>query len=147
MHDPHQITNKKKWSEVFRTNIRATWLIVTLKDGTEYFIDSTERWHELKRYCDNNNIFLSKLSIQFKSHRERIDITDIDGIYFAKSVIGLLGAESKQTYTIGKLKNGIVQKTMWLIPELIVEREYDDYESSCFKESIIYDQKKTNGKE
>lgn len=147
MHDPHQITNKKKWSEVFRTNIRATWLIVTLKDGTEYFVDSTERWHELKRYCDNNNIFLSKLSIQFKSHRERIDITDIDGIYFAKSVIGLLGAESKQTYTIGKLKNGIVQKTMWLIPELIVEREYDDYESSCFKESIIYDQKKTNGKE
>ena len=147
MHDPHQIINKKKWSGVFRTNIRATWLIVTLKDGTEYFIDSTERWHELKRYCDNNNIFLSKLSIQFKSHRERIDITDIDGIYFAKSVIGLLGAESKQTYTIGKLKNGIVQKTMWLIPELIVEREYDDYESSCFKESIIYDQKKTNGKE
>mgnify|MGYP001402552417 CR=1 FL=1 len=53
MHDQHQITNKKKWSEVFRSNIRATWLIVTLKDCTEYFIDSTERWHELKRYCDN----------------------------------------------------------------------------------------------
>ena len=36
MHDEHQITDKKKWSEVFRTNVSATWLIVTLKDGTEY---------------------------------------------------------------------------------------------------------------
>jgi hypothetical protein len=144
MHDEHQITDKKKWSEVFRTNVRATWLIVTLKDGTEYFIDSTNRWHELKRYCDNNKVFLSKLSIQFKSHRERIDITNIDGIYFAKSVVGMLGAESKQTYTVGKIKDGIVHKTLWLIPELIVEKEYDDYESGCFEESIIYDQEKKN---
>jgi len=144
MYDEHQIKNKQKWSEVFRTNVRATWLIVTVKDGTEYFIDSTQRWHELKRYCDNNNVFINKLSIQFKSHRERIDIKDIDGIYFVKSVIGMLGAESKQTYTIGKLKDGIVHKTMWLIPELIIEREYDDRESDCFQESIIYDKEKKN---
>ena len=102
MHDQHQINDTKKWSQIFRKNVRATWLIVTLKDGTEYFIDSTERWHELKRYCDNNEVFLSKLSIQFKSHRERVDISDIDGIYFAKSIVGILGAESKQTYTISK---------------------------------------------
>jgi len=144
MHDEHQITDKKRWSEVFRTNVRATWLIVTLKYGTEYFIDNTKRWHELKRYCDNNEVFLSKLSIQFKSHRERIDITNIDGIYFAKSVVGMLGAESKQTYTIGKIKDGVVHKTLWLIPELIVEKEYKDYESGCFEESIIYDKKKKN---
>jgi len=144
MHDEHQITDREKWSQVFKTNVRATWLIVTLKDGTEYFIDNTDRWHELKRYCDNNKIFLSKLSIQFKSHRERIDITNIDGIYFAKSVIGILGAESKQTYTIGKIKDGIVHKTLWLIPELIVEKEYEDYESGCFEESIIYDKAKKN---
>ena len=144
MHDEHKISDKKKWAEVYKTNVRATWLIVTLKDGTEYFIDSTERWHELKRYCDNNKVFLDKLSIQFKSHRERIDITDIDGIYFAKSVIGMLGADSKHTYNIGKIKNGVVHKTLWLIPELIVEREYDDRESDCFEESIIYDQEKKN---
>ena len=144
MHDEHQITNKEKWSQVFRTNVRATWLIVTLKDGSEYFIDNTDRWHELKRYCDNNNVFLSKLSIQFKSHRETIDIRGIDGIYFAKSVVGMLGAESKNTYTIGKIKDGIVHKTLWLIPELIVEREFEDYESGCFEESIIYDKAKTN---
>ncbi len=144
MHDEHQITNKEKWSQVFRTNVRATWLIVTLKDGSEYFIDNTDRWHELKRYCDNNNVFLSKLSIQFKSHRETIDIRGIDGIYFAKSVVGMLGAESKNTYTIGKIKNGIVHKTLWLIPELIVEREFEDYESGCFEESIIYDKAKKN---
>lgn len=144
MHDEHQITDREKWSQVFKTNVRATWLIITLKDGTEYFIDNTDRWHELKRYCDNNKIFLSKLSIQFKSHRERIDITNIDGIYFAKSVIGILGAESKQTYTIGKIKDGIVHKTLWLIPELIVEKEYEDYESGCFEESIIYDKAKKN---
>ena len=144
MHDEHQITNKEKWSQVFRTNVRATWLIVTLKDGSEYFIDNTDRWHELKRYCDNNNVFLSKLSIQFKSHRETIDIRGIDGIYFAKSVVGMLGAESKNTYTIGKIKNGIVHKTLWLIPELIVEREFEDYESGCFEESIIYNKAKKN---
>jgi|TARA_R100000084_G_C4595144_1_gene120358 uncharacterized protein (UPF0216 family) len=144
MHDQHQINDTKKWSQIFRKNVRATWLIVTLKDGTEYFIDSTERWHELKRYCDNNEVFLSKLSIQFKSHRERVDISDIDGIYFAKSIVGILGAESKQTYTIGKLKDGVVHKTLWLIPELIIEREYCDDESDCFEESIIHDKTKKN---
>lgn len=144
MHDQHQINDTKKWSQVFRKNVRATWLIVTLKDGTEYFIDSTDRWHELKRYCDNNEVFLSKLSIQFKSHRERIDISNIDGIYFAKSIVGILGADSKQTYTIGKLKDGIVHKTLWLIPELTIEREYSDDESDCFEESIIHDKTKKN---
>lgn len=144
MHDEHQIKNKDAWKSAFFENIRATWLIVTLKDGHEHFIDSSKRWHELKRYCDNNKVFLDKLSIQFKSHRERIDITDIDGIYFAKSVIGYLGADSKETYTIGKIKNGVVYKTLWLVPELIVEKEFEDHESGCFEESIIYDQEKKN---
>ena len=146
MHDHHKV-NAKKWREVFLKNKRATWLIITLKNNKEYYIRNVEEWRNVKSECENNSTFIDKLTIQFKSHRERIDISDVDGLYFAKSVIGILGADSKNTITIGKIKEGKVHKTMWLIPELIVEKEYEDEIENCFEETIIYDQTKENRKE
>ena len=57
--------------------------------------------------------------------------------------MGQMGGESREYYTTGTLKNGIVHKKMWMIPELIVEKEYKDEEDECFKEAIIYDKTKT----
>lgn len=146
MHDHHKI-DPVKWKKAFFQNKRATWIIITLKNDKEFYITNTDQWTEMKEYCEKHNTFVDKLSIQFKSHRERIDIKDVDGLYFAKSIIGILGAESKNTITIGKVKDGKIHKTMWLVPELIIEKEYEDDIENCFQETIIYDKAKENRKE
>jgi hypothetical protein len=57
----------------------------------------------------------------------------------------MMGGSSKETYTIGKFKDDKVYKTIWNVPELIVEREFEDNEDGCFQETIIRnDQKKKN---
>jgi hypothetical protein len=143
MHDEHKV-NLAEWKKALFSDKSATWLIITLKNGEEHYIKNSDGWHLVKDVCETKNTFIDKLSLQFKSHRETVDVSNVDGLYFSKSVIGILGGESKQTYTIGKINDGVVHKSMWLIPELIVEKEYDDDESSCFAESIIYDKEKTN---
>ena len=146
MYDEHKV-DPVRWKQTFLSNINAVWLIVTLKNGSEHYVQNIEGWHSVKKECQESETFIEILSIQYKSHKERIDIEGVDGLYFAKSLVGILGQESKQTLTVGKIRNGTVHKTMWLVPELIVEKEYEDDESSCFEESIIYDQTKENRKE
>tara|TARA_R110002110_G_scaffold124921_1_gene302512 strand:- start:115 stop:561 length:447 start_codon:yes stop_codon:yes gene_type:complete len=146
MHDDHKV-DPVRWKKTFLSDITAIWLIVTLKNGSEHFVKNTNDWHLAKKECEESDTFVDKMSLQFKSHKERIGIDDVDGVYFAKSIIGILGSDSKQTITIGKIKDGVAHKKMWLVPELIVEKEYKDDESSCFEESIIYDKTKENRKE
>ena len=52
--------------------------------------------------------------------------------------MGQMGAQNKKYYTTGILKNGIVYKKMWLIPELVVEKELEDDIEDCFEEALIY---------
>lgn len=146
MHDDHKV-NPKKWREAFLKNKRATWVVVTLKNGEEHFITNAKEWMRMKDSCDSQSTFIDKLTLQFKSHRERINIDNCDGLYFAKSIIGILGGKSRETITIGIISDDVVYKTIWNIPELIIERTYDDKESNCFKETLIYDKAKKNRKE
>jgi len=58
--------------------------------------------------------------------------------------MGQMGSDSKNYFTSGKVSKGKVYKKMWLIPELIVEKEFEDDVEDCFSEAIIYDKKKKN---
>ena len=59
--------------------------------------------------------------------------------------MGQMGQKTKNFYTTGILKRGIVHKKMWLIPELVVEKELEDDLGDCFEEALIRDeQKKSN---
>ena len=51
--------------------------------------------------------------------------------------MGQMCSENKQFYTTGILKDGIVYKQMWLVPELIVEKELEDDIEDCFEEALI----------
>ena len=52
---------------------------------------------------------------------------------------------TKDYYTIGKLVDGVVLKSRWLTPELIVEEKIEDSLDNCFEEAIIYNHaRKTN---
>ena len=56
--------------------------------------------------------------------------------------MGQIGARTKQYLTTGVLKKGTVYKQMWLIPELIVDKELEDDLSECFEQALIYNEEK-----
>jgi hypothetical protein len=49
----------------------------------------------------------------------------------------MMGQDSKQTITIGKVIGGIVHKTMWVTPELLEDLKSEDPIEECFKEALI----------
>jgi len=58
--------------------------------------------------------------------------------------MGQMGGDTKHYFTTGKVLNDKVEKKMWITPELIVDKEYDDEIENCFEEAIIYDKTKEN---
>ena len=54
-----------------------------------------------------------------------------------------MGGDSKHYYTVGIIKGDVVHKKMWIIPELIEEKSYEDDIDACFEEGIIYNDQKT----
>jgi len=131
--------NKDEWLKHYRTNKRAVWIKCILSNGKQRFHDHFSGWVEIKKECEKDNLSIKKMELQFRSHVEEIPIDpNYDGVYLIRSVMGTMGADCKQYYTSGILKNGRVTKKMWLIPELIVEKELDDDISECFEEAIIY---------
>ena len=72
-------------------------------------------------------------------------MSDGDGIYFVRSVLGTIGMKTKEYFTVGVLKNKEVHKEMWLVPELLKEKDYVDQIENCFEEAMIrYEKKKEN---
>jgi len=86
-------------------------------------------------------LFVEELYLQFRSHEVEIDVKDTDAIYLIRSVMGQMGNKTHQYYTTGRLEGGKMHKQMWLIPELIVEKELSDELDECFEEAIIYNEK------
>jgi len=127
--------DKKKWLEKYRTNKSAIWINVQLTNGEEFYYDEFEGWTELKTKCEDENQFIQELSLQFRSHEVTIDLEDAEAVYLIRSIMGQMGAETKQYYTTGVLKDGIVHKKMWLVPELVVEKELQDEIEECFVRS------------
>jgi len=61
--------------------------------------------------------------------------------------MGTMGGASTNYYTFGVLKDGKMHKEMWLVPELIMEKEMVDDLDQCFEEVIIYNEKKKKNTE
>lgn len=136
--------NPDKFIEAYKTNKTAVWIRCKLTNGEEYNFDKHEQWRDLKERCESEKIYFSELCLQYKSHKESIDIDDSDGIYLIRSAMGQMGGETKNYFTVGTVNGDKVKKKMWLTPELIVDKEYEDEIENCFKEAIIYDKTKEN---
>jgi hypothetical protein len=134
--------NKNEWLKSYRKNKKAIWINVRLTNGEEFYFDEFDGWRSTKIKCDNENIFIEELSLQFRSHEVKIDVEGAEAFYLIRSVMGQMGGKSKNYYTTGVLKDGVVHKKMWIVPELIVEKEFDDNIEECFEEALIYDQRK-----
>lgn len=134
--------NNQKFLEKYRTNKQAIWIKVKLTNGRELFFDEYSVWEDIKKMCDSTGHFIDKFHLQFRSHEVKIDIEDADGLYFIRSIMGSMGGKSKHYYTVGVIKGDIVSKKMFIIPELIEEKSYEDDIESCFPEGIIYNEQK-----
>jgi len=136
--------DNEKWLKHYRTNKSAIWINVKLTSGEEFYNDDFAQWLEIKQKCDAEKLFVKELSLQFRSHKVDIDLTDAEGLYLIRSIMGQVGVDSKQYFTTGVLKDGVVHKQMWLVPELLIEKEFSDHVEDCFEEALIYDKTKKN---
>ena len=116
--------NNEKFLERYRENKTVIWVKVALTNGVEVFFHEYKTWPGLKRYCEDRSVF-KDFRLQFRSHEVK------------------MGGDSKDYYTVGVIKEDIVYKKMWIMPELVEEKSYEDDIDSCFEEGIIYDDRKT----
>jgi len=119
------------------------------EDKKHFFFHDYNDWLEkVKPHCEKNSVFIKDLHLQFRSHKCIMDVSDVDGIYLVRSVMGTIGQENTHYMTVGSIKGNECKKQMWVVPELIKEKEYTDTLDSCFDEAIIYNEKaKENRKE
>lgn len=137
--------DNQKWAEFYRSeksNTQFVFIKVMTDDGKHFFCKEYEQWLEIKEYCDVKSVFIQDLHLQFRSNRCIIEVADVDAIYIVRSVLGAMGQTTRHYFTVGILSNGKMMKTMYVVPELIKEKEYEDSLENCFDEALIYNEKK-----
>ena len=134
--------NRDKWLKHYRTDKNAVWIKCKFTSGFEVYYSSFKGWKQIKSICKKKSLFIEELELQYRSHCVTIDVEEVEAVYLIRSVMGTMGGGSNKYYTTGILKDGKMHKKMWLIPELIVEKELCDNLDECFEEAIIYNGKK-----
>lgn len=132
------ITSYNNWLEEYKKDKYNTWIRVILTNSQEIYLREYSEWFDLKTYCEENSLGIDKIGLQYRSQSIEVDSSNTDGCYLVRSIIGSFGTAARQTFTIGKLIDNKVAKTIWIIPELIKEFEDEDSIDSCFEEAIIY---------
>lgn len=133
--------DRDKWLKKYRSNKNAIWINARLTNGEEQYFHEYEEWRSLKKICDEEDLFVQEMSLQFRSHEVEIDLTDAEGVYLIRSVMGQFGGNTKNYFTTGVLKQNKVYKKMWIVPELVVDKEIVDNIEDCFEEALIYAKK------
>lgn len=132
----------ENWRKIYSSSSheekKQIWVSITTSDQKELYLRKFEDWYNFQEYIDSNNVTIEKIGLRYKSNLMTIDTLDCDGVYLIRSVKGQFGAKTKQCFTVGKINDGIIQKTMILTPELIEEQSYEDNIETCFEEAIVY---------
>ena len=144
------ISGRENWLPYYRKDKNSIWISATLSDGEIIFFKEDDNgrlssWKEMRKLCIETDRSISAITLQFKSHKVVTDMSDCEAAYLTKSAVGRLGAErSRDCITVGKLKNGVVHKIMWMTPELIEEITTEDNIEECIHEALIYHDKQKN---
>lgn len=132
------ITSYEAWLQEYRKDKYNTWIRVILSNSTEYYLKDYKEWFEVKKICNANKLKVSKIGLQYRSHSIEVDTENTDGVYLVRSLIGVMGETTRNSFTIGKIIGNKVQKQIWITPELIEESSEEDTIDNCFEEAIIY---------
>lgn len=94
---------------------------VRLSNGLEvYEDDGVENcWLRLKRYCEENNLYIVNMVLCFRSHHVQIP-TNAPGYFFIKGIMSFVGGQTYHQYKIGILNNNgdFVEITTYDTPSL-----------------------------
>jgi hypothetical protein len=131
------IRSYEQWLIEYKKDKHKIWIKAVLDDNSEFYLSDHKEWLNLKTYCDKENKCPTKVSLQYRSHSIEVDVAEDDGVYLVRSLIGMMGQDSKQTITIGKVRGNTVYKTMWVTPELLEDLKTEDPIEECFKEALI----------
>ncbi len=136
------VTSRKEWLKEYRKDKEAIWVRATLSDGLEIFFKDYKVWLSLQDKCKNESLSVCTIKLQYRSHVIEVDTSDSEAVYLVRAILGEIGGSSRNYYTVGTLKEGIVYKTRWLVPELVEEEKVEETLDNCFEEAIIYNHDK-----
>lgn len=140
------LSSYDQWLEAYRADKYKIWVKATLSNNEERYFCDYKDWYKVKNYCINNDLSVYEIGLQYRSNYLGIDAQDCEGIYLVQSLIGVMGEQSKKTYTVGKIVDDIVHKQVFMTPELVQDRMEKDPVSSCFEEGILYHYEKRKTK-
>lgn len=128
---------KNIYSNLSREDKYKIWIYANLSNNQDIYLDDYEEWLKFKQYIKDNKCKILKIGLRYRSHQVEQDLSCADGVYVVRSVKGEFGGPTKHCYTIGIVNNNIVEKTMWITPELIEEANFVDTLENCFEEALI----------
>lgn len=140
--------DEQKWLEHYRQCDRSKpWVKMLTSDGKHWFFMGYDSWYDIKNHCKDNSVFLEEIHLQFRSNRAIMNIDKkADGIYFVRSVLGTIGRPTQMYYTFGNVYGNRIEKQMWKLPELILDKEYEESVENSFEEAILYETSKVRKK-
>ena len=111
----------------FESNTR--W-VVELDNGLKVYQDDDRpnvypcsAWSRLQKYCYDNDVYIKKMYLQFRSHIEHC-ADNKDGYFFCKMIRGgMFSNKNYYYYLMGFEENDIIQIRKWLVPELTVQED------------------------
>jgi len=78
-------------------------------------------WVRLKQFCEENNLYVTKMRIRFRSHEESMP-DGTDGYFCMNRVLSAYGDPTKKTqggYALGPIIDGKIHAQIWNVPEII----------------------------
>lgn len=96
-----------------------TWIAELSNNQHAFQTHDTKTWLNLKEYCDNHDLTINWIELQFRSHIERIE--PADAYYIAQTMSGTLFTDNIfNGINVGRLVNGHLSVDTWRVPELVV---------------------------
>lgn len=129
------------WKKIFIAEPKykhSVWIYIKLSNDQEIYLKEYNEWMTFGNYCKQHNAKIIKVGLRYRSHQIEVDTSSAEAVYLVRSVKGEFGSDTKQCITIGLLNDGVIDKTMWLTPELIEESKIKDKVEDCFQEALIF---------
>lgn len=135
-----RIIGFENWQKYYlvANSTKNVWIFINTFEDQDIYLEEYQDWLDFKKYCQEANIGIKNIGLQYKSHLVKTYAGDSDGVYVIRSVKGQMGGTSRECHTIGIIYGQEVKKTMWLTPELIEDSSFIDTVDNCFEEAIIY---------
>ncbi len=116
-----------------------TWIFFRTDKNDKVYLKEYKDWLKVQEYCIQRQCKILSVGLRFKGHEICVDVPkNSRGVYIIQSVRGQVGYESKKTVTIGIVDGDLVNKTHWLVPELVEDLKFVDHVDSCHAPAIVY---------